>query len=251
MSTPPWTKELKDLKRYDWLTACGVADAHFDKPRDLRVANCLMQHMNAETGISFPSQETLSKWARCASDRNVRDAIESLERSGAVKRKRMQDLQPETLDIVQKLGHRTMRAVVYKLNMFWAFETFETYKFKMDNGVGSARQLIATRMQHRPDAGRYDRSGTGRYKPAYDRPTNTVEDTVDTLGSAGSEKDTHHPIVGKEGDIDPFILVQPDDPDQARLWLLHIVSDKSRLAWALGLMAEDKLTPEIIRELAA
>lgn len=46
-------------------------------------------------------------------------------------------------------------------------------------------------------------------------------------------------------------LTPPDDPEDARMWLFKICSDKSRLTWALGLLAENKLTPAIIREIAA
>ena len=229
----------------------GVSDQHSDRPRDLRMANTLMQHMNDDTGLSFPTQESMAKWSRLANDRQVREAIYSLEDSGAVSRKRMQDLQPETLELVKKLGHRTMRAVVYKINLFWAFEVFERYIFQMSIGTTDAKKLLAARLQHRPDTDRYERPESDRYKPAYVRPPNTVEDTVDTLGSAGSKE---HLLYGREEslcDIDPLILVPPDDPVEARRWLNEICTDRSRIAWALSLYAANRLTTEIIRELAA
>lgn len=251
MSAPPWMKEFKDIKRYDWLTAVNVSDAHCDRPRDLRLANTLMQHMNDETGLSFPTQESLAKWSRLSGDRQVREAIYSLEASGAMVRKKMRDLQPDTLDIVKKLGHRTMRAVVYKLNLFWAFETFERYQHQMASGPSDRRKNLAARMQHRPTSGRYERPESDRYKPAYVRPANTVGNTVETLGSALSEG---RPFYGREGrirDIDPLILVRPEDPDEARRWLMAICSDKSRLAEALGRLAMDDLPIEYLREIAA
>lgn len=251
MSTPPWMKELKDIKRYDWLTAVSVSAAHSDRPRDLRLANCLMQHMHAETGLSFPTQETMAKWARLAGDRQVREAVYSLERSGAVTRKRMDELQPETAELVMNVGHRSRRAVVYKLNLFWAFETFEEYRFQISNGPSEAGAKRAARMQHRLTPGRYDRLTPGRFIPAHARPANTVGDTVDTLISAGSEKVSSELREGRIGDVDPLILVPPDDPAKARLWLIQICSDRSRLAEALALLADDKLTPEYIKEIAA
>lgn len=251
MSTPPWTKEFKDIKRYDWLTAVNVSTQHCDRPRDLRLANTLMQHMNDETGLSFPTQESIAKWSRLAGDRQVRTSIRSLEASGAVTSKRMQDLQPETLEVVKKLGHRTMRAVVYKLNLFWAFETFERYKFQMANGPSETRKKLAARMQHRPEADRYERSTSDRYKPVYVRPANTVGYTVETLDSAGSKGNLLYGREGRIEDIDPLILIPPEDPREARRWLDAICLDRSRLAEALQRLATDSLTPEFIREIAA
>lgn len=251
MSTPPWTKDLKDIKRYDWLTAVNVSDAHRDRPRDLRLANTLMQHMNDETGLAFPTQESLAKWSRLANDRQVRESIYSLEASGAMARKRMQDLQPETLDIVKKLGHRTMRAVVYKLNLFWAFETFERYQFQMTLGPSERRRELAARMQHRPESDRCYRPESDRYKPAYVRPANTVGYTVETLGSAGNEGESFYGREGRRGDIDPLILVCPDNPDEARRWLTQLCTDKSRLAEALQRLANNDLPIDFLMEIAA
>lgn len=251
MSTPPWTKDFKDIKRYDWLTAVNISPKHWDKPRDLRLANCLMQHMNADTGLSFPTQETMAKWTRLSGDRQVREAVYSLERSGAITRKRMDELQPEVAELVMKIGHRSRRAVVYRLNLFWAFETFEAYQSQLQTGPSESGILKAARMQHRLTTGRYDRLTTGRYKPAHDRPANTVGYTVDKLISAGSDK---VPFNGREGRIeiiDPLIMTPPDDPAKARLWLFHICSDKSRLAEALGKLAMNQLTPEYIREISS
>lgn len=251
MSTPPWTKEFKDIKRYDWLTAVNVSNQHCDRPRDLRLANTLMQHMNAETGLSFPTQESIAKWSRLAGDRQVRTSIRSLEASGAVTSKRMQDLQPETLEVVRKLGHRTMRAVVYKLNLFWAFETFERYKFQMAHGPSETRKQLAARMQHRPESDRYERPESDRYIPAYVRPANTVGYTVETLDSAGSKGNSLYGREGRIEDVDPLILVPPDDPIEARRWLNVICTDKSRLGEALQRLARNDLTEAFIREIAA
>lgn len=251
MSKLPWTKEMSELKRYDWLSAVCVHPVHMDKPRDLRIANALMQHMNADTGIAFPSQPTLAAWARCGSDRQVREGLVSLERTKAIKRVRMQDLQPETLEIVMALGHRTMRAVVYRLNMFWAYETFEAYSFRISRGIGDDGSKITARLHKRPESDRYERPESGRYKPASVRPTNTVEDTVVTLGSAGSKGTTIQSLVGNEGGIDPLVLIPPDDPVHARKWLTLICTDRTKISWALQLYSENKLTAEIIKELAA
>lgn len=251
MSTPPWTKEFKDIKRYDWLTAVNVSTQHCDKPRDLRLANTLMQHMNAETGLSFPTQESMAKWSRLAGDRQVRSAIRSLEASGAVTSKRMQDLQPETLEVVKKLGHRTMRAVVYKLNLFWAFETFERYQFQMASGPSEVRKKLVSRMQHRPEPDRYDRPESDRYIAAYSRPANTVGYTVETLASAGSKGNLLYGREGRIENVDPLILIPPDDPSEARRWLNAICTDKSRLGEALQRLARNDLTEAFIREIAA
>ena len=251
MSTPPWTKEFKDIKRYDWLTAVSISPKHSDKPRDLRLANCLMQHMHGETGLSFPTQETMAKWARLAGDRQVRESIYSLEASKAVTRKRMGDLQPETQAIVRNVGHRSMRAVVYKINLYWAFETFEAYKFEMANGDTEARKSVAERMRKRSTTDRYQRTEIDRLKPDWNRPANTVGHTVDTLISAGNEGFHYGEGVRIREDIDPLVFVPPDDPEQARMWLFNLCADKSRLAEGLGLLALGKLTPEIARELAA
>jgi hypothetical protein len=62
---------------------------------------------------------------------------------------------------------------------------------------------------------------------------------------------TPHTIVGKEGDLDPVILVPPSDPAQARLWLNAICTDRSRLAEALGRLANNDLPIEFLREIAA
>jgi hypothetical protein len=252
MSTPPWDKtDFKDIKRYDWLTAVCVSDKHCDRPRDLRLANTLMQHMNDETGLSFPTQESLAKWSRLANDRQVREAIYSLEESGAVTRKRMKDLQPETMDVVKKLGNRTMRAVVYKLNLFWAFETFERYRFQLNSGATDARKQLAARMQYRPETDRCYRPESDRYKPAYSRPANTVGYTVETLGSALSEERPYYGREGRMGEVDPLVLIPPDDPQEARRWLVAICTDKSRLAEALHRLAMNDLPIEYLREIAA
>lgn len=251
MSTPPWNKEFKDIKRYDWLTAVNVSTAHHDRPRDLRTANTLMQHMNDETGLSFPTQESIAKWSRLKGDRQVRDAIYSLERSGAVTRKKMKDLQPDTLEVVRKLGNRTMRAVVYKLNLFWAFETFERYRFQMASGPTEEQLKRVARMQYRLEPDRNDRLEPDRYKPACVRPANTVGYTVETLGSALNEERPFNVREGRIGGIDPLILVRPEDPDEARRWLMAICTDKSRLAEALGRLAMDDLPIEYLREIAA
>ncbi|MCV9997352.1 hypothetical protein OE766_03750 [Pararhizobium sp. YC-54] len=251
MSTPPWTKEYKDLTRYDWLTACSVHDSHSEKPRDLRVANCLMQHMHGETRLAFPSQHTIAQWARVSHPRKVRDSLDALQASGAIKRKRMDELQPETLELIKELGRKTMRAVVYKLDMFWAFETFEKYKFRLSHPISEPERLRVARRQQGTMLVPYEGTVLVPYIGDYAGPANTIGNTVDTLGSALNKELTQDSLLGKEVPIEPAVLIPPEDPEQARRWLFHIVSDKSRLTWALGLMAENKLTPEIIRELAA
>jgi hypothetical protein len=210
-----------------------------------------MQHMHGETGLAFPTQETMAKWARLAGDRQVRESIYSLEASKAVSRKKMNELQPETQELVKNVGHRSKRAVVYKINLFWAFETFESYKFEMLNGDPEARKGVANRMQKRPEIDRYERSGIGRSIPVWNRPTNTVGHTVETLISAGSEGFLYGEGVRIREDVDPLVFIPPDDPAQARMWLFNLCTDKSRLAEGLGLLALGKLTPEIARELAA
>lgn len=71
---------------------------------------------------------------------------------------------------------------------------------------------------------------------------NYVENTVEAYSS---EREEH-----LKGAL-PMDLTPPSDPADARMWLFRICADKSRLPWALGLLGENKLTPEIIRELAS
>lgn len=251
MSKAPWLKDMKDLTRYDWNTAVSVHDEHFDRARDLRVANTLMQHMHGDTGLAFPTQKTIMNWTHCTDERQVRESLYSLEGTGAITRKRMQDLQPDTLELVKKIGGRNMRAVVYKLNMFWAYETFEVYRHRLATPSPESVRKKAARMHNRSTIARNDRSTIARNIPVYDSPSNTVGDTVDTLGEAGRRE---HLLYGREesqSDIDPLILIPPDDPREARRWLNLICSDRSKIAWALELYAHDRLTEDIIRELAA
>ncbi|MCV9965475.1 hypothetical protein OIU34_26710 [Pararhizobium sp. BT-229] len=76
-----------------------------------------------------------------------------------------------------------------------------------------------------------------------DRPSETegnyVKNSVEALGT----EEEGHSLQ------DAFVI--PCDPDQARLWVYQQCTDKSRIAWALGLLAEGKLTADIIREIAA
>ncbi|MCL6707450.1 hypothetical protein M8R20_10595 [Pseudomonas sp. R2.Fl] len=163
----------------------------------------------------------------------------------------MDELQPETAELVMKIGHRSRRAVVYKLNMFWAFETFEAYRHAIANADADARMKVAARLQHRSESGRYDRSDSDRYKPAYLRPANTVGHTVNTLVSAGREGVSLNGREGRIAGIDPLVLVPPDDPTEARRWLIAICTDKSRLSEALSRLAENDLPAEFIREIVA
>jgi hypothetical protein len=74
------------------------------------------------------------------------------------------------------------------------------------------------------------------------REGNYVENTVE---SYSNEKEGH--LKGAP----PMDLIPPSDPAEARMWLFRLCADKARLPWALGLLGENKLTPEIIRELAS
>ena len=251
MSKPPWMKEYRELNRYDWLTAINTHADHFDKPRDLRLANAIMQHVHEGTGLALPTQRTLSQWSRVWNDRQIRYSLDSLSDTGAIRRKRMKDLQPDTLEEIRKVIPRSMRAVVYQIDTWWAFEAFEAYKYRLVHGVEEPDYLKQGREAYRTGTVRNNRTGTVRSIPDYDSPPNTIGDTVLSLDSALSEKVTPHTIVGKEGDLDPVILVPPSDPAQARLWLNAICTDRSRLAEALGRLANNDLPIEFLREIAA
>ncbi len=251
MSTPPWTKEYQDLNRYDWLTAVNTHKQHCSSPRDLRVANAIMQHVNEETGLALPSQRTLAQWARVSDERQLRYSLDALAETGAIKKKRMKDLQPDTLEALRKVITRTKRAVVYQIDTWWAYEAFEAYKFHLAHSLAEPSQLKHGRIAYRTTSVRNNRTTSVRSIEDYDSPPNTIGDTVGTLGSALREGTPFYGREGRIGDVDPVILVCPEDPEKARKWLTAICTDKSRLAEALLRLANNDLPIEYLREIAA
>jgi alkylated DNA nucleotide flippase Atl1 len=125
----PWEKPLPDLSKYDWLTAVGLHPMHKHCDRDLRIANIVMQMADAETGLMWATQQTIAALAGVGDERQVRTTMQRFEKSGALSKARIADLQQDTLDALHEKmsGNRNKRGAVYKLRMFWAFETFEAY----------------------------------------------------------------------------------------------------------------------------
>ena len=116
----PWSKQLGELSKYDWLTAVGLSSEHRLNPLDLRVAIALMNHAD-ETHLAWLTQRTLKEFAGVADERQVRTAIASLRSSGAIETPYIGEL-----DSVSKAKiDRADRGKAYRLRMFWAFEVFE------------------------------------------------------------------------------------------------------------------------------
>ncbi len=74
------------------------------------------------------------------------------------------------------------------------------------------------------------------------REGNYVYNTVESISYEREE----HPYSSL-----PSNLIPPSDPAKARMWVHRICTDRTRLAEVLGLMAEGKLTADIIREISA
>ena len=125
----PWEKSMVDLTKYDWLTAVGLSPQHKTFARDLRVAIIVMQMTDAETDFCWPTQQTLAQLSGFGDVRQVRTALKRLEMSGAIRKKRIADLQPDILDVLgaKMSGNRNKRGAIYKIQKFWALETFEAY----------------------------------------------------------------------------------------------------------------------------
>ncbi len=125
----PWDKQLVELNKYDWIVAVGYHPMHKNHPRDLRVANALMQKADAATNLMWATQQTIAQYADLADVRQVRSSVQRLALSGAIDKRRIADLQPDTLETLNgKMDkNRNRRGSVYQLKMFWAYETFEEY----------------------------------------------------------------------------------------------------------------------------
>ncbi len=126
-STLPWEKQLVDLNKYDWIIAVGYCPMHKNHPRDLRVANALMQKADLATNLMWATQQTIAQYADLADVRQVRSSVKRLAASGALDKRRIADLQPDILESLNgKMDkNRNRRGTVYRLKMFWAFEIFE------------------------------------------------------------------------------------------------------------------------------
>lgn len=125
----PWDKDMPDLNKYDWVVAVGYHPMHKNHPRDLRVANALMQKADMSTNLMWATQQTIAQYADLADVRQVRSSIQRLAASGAINKRRIADLQPDILEALNgKMDrNRNRRGSVYQLKMFWAYETFEAF----------------------------------------------------------------------------------------------------------------------------
>lgn len=83
----------------------------------------------------------------------------------------------------------------------------------------------------------------------YDSEVDTDEGYI-TETADGSGRTEGAFYVG-DSSSDNCSLTPPPDPAEARAWLQGICADRSKLSWALGLLAKNQLTPEIIKDLAA
>lgn len=169
----PWDKELSELTKYDWSVAVGLHPQHKNCPLDLRVANILMQRADAGTCLMWATQQSIAKLVGVADERQVRTAMRRLEESGAIVKKRIADLQPDTFDALgEKMsGNRNKRGVIYTLKLFWAMETFEAY---VKRSPSEPKHLRKTREEHRTTIVRNDRTTIVRSGQDYDSPPYTT-----------------------------------------------------------------------------
>ncbi|ESY20393.1 helix-turn-helix domain-containing protein [Mesorhizobium sp. LNJC391B00] len=168
----PWEKELVDLNKFDWLTAVGLSHWHKHSPLQLRVAIGLMQHADPETMVAWPSQQTLAQYAGVASESQIRRAIVALCDSGSIGRGRISSLCEQD----QAKVTRNRRGVAYRLNLFWAFETFEAAQKPLRAMPKQLRDGKAAKTGSTPDeqldrstVERNDRSTVERHTPPYGR----------------------------------------------------------------------------------
>jgi len=179
----PWEKELIELTKYDWSIAVGLHPKHKNCPLDLRVANVLMQKADGGTCLMWATQQSIAKLVGVADERQVRTAMHRLEESGAIIKKRIADLQPETFESLgEKMnGNRNKRGVVYTLKLFWAMETFEQYA---NRSPAEPRHLRKKREGHRTTIVRQHRTTIVRSGQDYDSPPyTTVGNYTDTKGA--------------------------------------------------------------------
>jgi hypothetical protein len=171
----PWEKEMIDLTKYDWAIAVGHHPAHKNCPRDLRVANVFQKLTDAETGLMWATQQTIAQLAGLGDERQVRTAMQRFEASKAIEKKRIANLQTDTLEALgaKMNSHRNRRGAVYKLRMFWAYETFETYA-KRDRR--EPEQLRKGRLVKRTTIVRSKRTTIVRSGADHDSPAYIQED---------------------------------------------------------------------------
>lgn len=190
----PWQKELIDLNKFDWMTAVGISKRHRNSPRDLRVAAVLLRLADQDTGYVWATQETIALLAGLADVRQVRAAIERLEKgekeekgTGALKRSRISDLQPDMVErLAGRMNARNRRGVVYKLSMFWAYEVFEGYG---KSARSEPSQLRKGKASKRTTPVRYERTTPVRSTPDYASPAYIERDI---------QRDIRSPQGGKE-----------------------------------------------------
>lgn len=179
-----FSKELSQLRKYDWLTACGFHTALRDKSRVLRLCNALMQCADHDSNIAFPTQETLAALANMADTGQVRKAISDLRRVKAISTVRISMLTAQELDQNPDLRKRNKRGLVYRLNLFWAYETIAAHSFKLKNPDREANREIAARFTNRTEPDRYERAEPDRYNAVSNRPANPSRNTTGTLAGA-------------------------------------------------------------------
>ncbi|MFC3725935.1 hypothetical protein [Neoaquamicrobium sediminum] len=184
MGNLPWEKTLADLSKYDWLTAVSLNPRHQSRPRDLRVAIALMQLADAATCLAWPTQDTLASLTGMSNTGHVRAGLRSLKGTGAIEIVKISELSEMTMDAISV--KRKGRGRAYKLKLFWAYEILEAsrkavYRRPVPEHLVEGKERKKTGA-NRSTIDRQIRSTIDRFKPVYDRPTNTTVDTNDTNG---------------------------------------------------------------------
>lgn len=160
----PWDKQFAELSKYDWFNAVMLHPKHRDCPRDLKVASVISQFADHGTSIAWPGQQTIAKMAGLADTRQVREAVTKLVGSGAVQTKRVDALPRKVRgQLGEKMSGLKPRAKVYILNLFWAYETFEAYRYAQANGThAEPAQLKDGKRRKRTDSVRKNRTDSVR-----------------------------------------------------------------------------------------
>jgi hypothetical protein len=204
----PWSKQLGELSKYDWLTAVGLSSAHRLNPLDLRVAIALMNHAD-ETHLAWMTQKTVKAFAGVADERQIRTAIASLRSSGAI-----ETLYIGELDSASKAKiERSDRGKAYKLRMFWALEVFETTA--KPAGQSEPRQLRVAR-QDRTTAVLPDGSSEAEpHRTTAVRCGDNVTQARDRTTTAPSDRTTAA-LHRQDYSAPPNTKLKPNDTDSAR-----------------------------------
>lgn len=187
----PWEKELVELTKHDWQIAVGLSHDHKHSPLQIRVAFILMHHADPKTMLAWPTQESVAEYVGVAEERQVRRAILALCESGAVKRCRISQLDEAERDKIT----RSKRGVVYRLNLYWAWEILEAStkplaaepkqlrdarrRKETPSGIGGADRTTAVLSE---------RTTTVRYMEDYDSPPNEEGINIDQKREAPREE---------------------------------------------------------------